>query len=179
MTTDSVLVVAAGIFAASDYQNYNVYICSPTQAFNFRPTSHMAFYAHGKIKRIVPAIRGQVKSITLSEEAVQKCDELDTQTRNLLLYLVDQLNLNNDYRYNAQEYKVIFLSGKGDPDTIFLDHEIENDLVSKKTEKKISFTYGHRYISKDKLLTAPQTTSNLLDVATNHIYHQRFKQKSR
>lgn len=80
----------------------------------------------------------------------------------MLLYPVEQLSAAKDYRYKEKEYKVILLSGKGDPDTIFLPHEIKNDLTTPSGRRR-AFTRGHRYITVERLRIAPKTTSGLLE----------------
>lgn len=160
MRADLALVVAASKLAASDYQLYNVYICPPNRSF--QTTSHMGFYVNSRISRVIPAIRGQVESIILFESAIEKRDDLNSRQQALLIYLAQKLSAAKDYRYGKEEYKVIFLSGIGDPDTIILPHEIENNLVTK-LGKKQAFTQGYRYVAVAKLLAAPKTTSSLLD----------------
>lgn len=54
---DEVLIVAARR-AISEYLKHGLYICQPNRTF--RPCSHMAFYANGRIHHQIPKILGKI-----------------------------------------------------------------------------------------------------------------------
>lgn len=154
MTTNPQVLIVAARIALAEYKSFGVYMCQEKRAF--QSCSHLAFYENKRIYRVIPAIRSQVESVTLfDEETVEKRDDIDTKTKAVLIYLVQQLRETNNFRYleNFTE-KVTFLSGIGDPDTIILPHDIQH-------EQRNAFTRGHRYIAREKMLTSPRTTSEL------------------
>ncbi len=155
MTTNPQVLIVAARIALAEYKSFGVYMCQKNR--NFQPCSHLAFYENKRIYRVIPAIRSQVESVTLfDEEAVEQRDDIDTRTKAVLIYLIQQLREANNFRYlEKSTEKVTFLSGIGDPDTIILPHDIQH-------EQGYAFTQGHRYIAREKLLNAPRTTSELL-----------------
>jgi hypothetical protein len=122
----------------------------------FQPCSHLAFYENKRIYRVIPAIRSQVESVTLfDEEIVEKRDDIDTRAKAVLIYLIQNLKNANNFRYTEKSTeKVTFLSGIGDPDTIILPRDIKHNQAN-------AFVQGHRYISREKVLSAPMTTAEL------------------
>lgn len=155
MTTNPQVLIVASTIALAEYKSFGVYMCQENRTF--QPCSHLAFSENKRIYRVIPAIRSQVESVTLfDEEAVEQRDDIDTRTKAVLIYLIQQLREANNFRYLEKFIeKVTLLSGIGDPDTIILPHDIQH-------EQKNAFTRKHRYISREKLLNAPRTTSELL-----------------
>lgn len=157
--TREVLVVAA-YFAIQEYLAHSVYMCQPRRTF--RETSHMAFYTRGRIDRHVPRILDRVESVVLTEEAIRARTDLPEKTRDRLLTLVESLKtagqIHNRIGFEA---KVLFLSAPNSPDTIRLEAEVENDLVTA-SGKPWPFAVGQRYASLDRLKKSPATTTELL-----------------
>ncbi len=154
-----VLVVAAR-FALPEYITVGAYICQPNRSF--QPSSHMAFYAGGRIHRRIPAIQGSVDAVTLSEEHVRVHPNLAEDIRERLLALVGRLRQEGSPTY-GQHNKVIFLSSPQASETIRLPHDIQNDLVSE-SGRPIAFTQGHRYVPLASIQAAPETTTELLSL---------------
>jgi hypothetical protein len=153
---DEVLVVAARR-ALSDYLKYGAYICQPNRSF--RPCSHMAFYANGRIHKQIPKIMGKIEQIMMTREAAEGFSG-DNEHRERLLFLFDELEKSADSRI-GELAKVLFLSTPDDDMTIVLPNDIENDLISE-SGRTIAFTQGQRYVPLERLKKAPSTTSKLL-----------------
>lgn len=156
-----VLVVAARL-ALPMYTTVGAYMCQPNRSF--RPSSHMAFYAGGRIDRCIPVIQGSVDEVTLSEEHVRVRTDLAEDIRERLLALVGRLRQEGNPNY-GHLYKVIFLSSPEAPETIHLAHDIRNDRVSQ-SGKAIAFVQGQRYVPLASILAAPKTTTELLSLAS-------------
>jgi len=156
-----VLVVAARL-ALPMYTTVGAYTCQPNRSF--RPSSHMAFYAGGRIHRCIPAIQGSVDAVTLSEEHVRGRTELAEDIRERLLALVGRLR-QEGYPVSGNLEKVVLLSSPEAPETIHLAHDIRNDRVSQ-SGKAIAFVQGQRYVPLAAILAAPETTTELLSLAS-------------
>jgi hypothetical protein len=146
-------VVVAARIAWDEYQQYSVYMCQPNRTF--QPSSHLAFYAQGKIQPLIPAIIGQVESVILNEEAIASRKDIVAATRHQLIELASKLQVAKNERYR-QEVKVMFLTSIDDNKTLKLSHAIENNLNS-------AFVQGQRYVSLEKLKKNPTETSQLID----------------
>lgn len=153
---DEVLVVAARR-ALSEYLNYSAYICQPNRSF--RPSSHMAFYANGRIHHQIPKILGKIEQITMTRNALSRYSG-DKEHWERLLFIFDELEKSADSRI-GELVKVLFLSTPEDGMTITLPNDIENNLASD-TGRTIAFTQGQRYVPLERLKKAPRKTSELL-----------------
>lgn len=157
VASEQVVVVAARR-ALGEYFRHSAYICQPNRSF--QPCNHMAFYANGRVDRHIPRILETVESIVLSEDAITTDASLPADLRARLLALVRELEEEGSFRLDEAQ-KVMFLSPPGAEETLILPHDIENDLTSD-TGRTTAFTQGQRYVPLDKLMAAPETTSDLI-----------------
>ena len=154
----SVLVVAAGIWAWGIYEKWGVYTC-PTDR-SFRPFSHMAFYANGEIKPLVPKVKSDVKSIVMSKEEQIEFLRSDYQ-KELAKQLHDTLKNSEEGISNwefSTPHQIVFLTGPDDDETVRLPNPVKNNKKNK-NGKPTPFTYGQpRYVSLETLTNARTTT---------------------
>lgn len=155
--TPQVLVVAARR-ALPDYHELSAYVCQPNRTF--QRTSHMAFYANGRIDRHVPKILERIEAVTLTAEDIQQRTDLTEDVREQLVPLAQKLHETGNSAYGKMS-KVLLLTSPDDPETVILDKEVENDLESD-TGRTIAFTQGQRYVAQADLFASPAYTSELL-----------------
>lgn len=158
---DDVLLVPASKYARDEYYRYSAYICQPNRPF--RQVTRMAFYYGGRIIRHVPAVRGMVESVSLSEAGLGeiKGASLDPDVVEPATGLLSALLGDNNFRVGKEDrVKFVLLSKHDDPETFVLPHEIENDKRGAGGQI-VAFTQGQRYISFARLQAAPRKTSQL------------------
>lgn len=156
---EQVLVVPAR-HALQEYLDHSVYICQPNRTF--QPSSHLAFYAHGKIHRQIPRILGQIEEVVLDPDAITERSDLPVEQREQLAKIAKQIHRPGPIRRDAN--KVIFLTAPDSPDTLQLPADIVNDLASR-TGRTVAFVQGQRYIPVARLMSTPSPTrtSELVD----------------
>ena len=163
---DRVLVRAAGKWAWPVYTNFGVYTCIPCE--QFRPASHMAFYAGNEIKELVPKIIDvpAIESIKVTDPA--EVEKLEGEQRILIEKLLvelakfDPYNLPSWYPEFSMAHKVVFLSAPNDTEqTISLKQAIRNDLKSQNDKRVAWMQGGSRYVTVESLQSA-ECTSQLL-----------------
>ena len=143
------IVVVPAQHAWPEYLRCHAYICQPGRSFKTVP--HIAFYAEGEIKPVVPEICEVFEHIELASGA----------HGGSLGKLVDAL-LDDpaSLKETGVAYKIMLLSSPEDSATLKLDKPIVNDLRST-TGRLIAFTRNQRYVSWQELRTA-NTTADLI-----------------
>lgn len=157
--TDSVLIVPAR-HAIHEYEQYSVYLCQPNRPF--QKVNHLGFYRNRAIdKRITKILCPPINEIELTEAGVNDFQTLeDPDVKNKLSRLLECLKVGQNRHY-GEKVKVFFLSAPDSPETIQLQHDIQNNLVNS-SGTAYPFTYGQRYVSLAALKRNPVTTSELL-----------------
>lgn len=156
--SDAVLIVPARS-AIEDYKKFSVYVCQPNRSF--QPVEYMGFYHNGVIdKHIAKILHEPIEEIDLTEEAIKEATELNSEIKQKMLQLVDQLKNRNSSRYGAK-LKVFFLSSSDSLDTVKLTQNIRNDLKNS-AGRPYAFTQGQRYVPLSALKKNPATTTELL-----------------
>ena len=140
-----VLVFAARV-AWPMYKELGVYRGGANMSF--RPSSYIAFSEGGKIHPLVPKIKSVIESVDVmgSEEVFS----LNDTQQELVKELRSKIDDNNRRHQFAEPYKIIFLSGPIDYETVKLKEPIIHD-------KKGAFVQSHRYVSLESLKTASTT----------------------
>jgi hypothetical protein len=156
--SEEVLIVPAR-FAWGEYRTLSVYMCQPNRFF--RPTSHLGFYADGAIQAAVPKIVDVVQSVEFSEKGVARCPDISEGTRTRLLELIRALQRGDSHGRVGKPHKVMFLTAPDSPETIHLAHPIRNDKVTR-SGRPWAFVVGQGYVSLARLMTCPETTSQLV-----------------
>lgn len=156
---DEVLVIPARD-AWDFYCRYSVYPCQPNRTF--RRTSHLAFYASGRIEVAVPRILDVVEAVDLSERGIQSCTTIGEPARKRLMELLRLLDQRGDTGAVDGLHKVVFLSSPDSPETIRLPQPVVNDYVDKKGAVT-AFVQNQRYVSLAKLRSGPKKTSELVE----------------
>jgi hypothetical protein len=158
---DEVLLVPASRYARDEYDRYSAYICQPNRSF--RQVGRMAFYHAGRILRHIPAVKGMVESVSLSEAGLGelRAESLPPDVIQPASDLLSALLRDNNFRVGTEDrVKLVLLSEHDDPETFVLPHEIENDKRGAGGQL-VAFTQGQRYVSFAKLQKAPRRTSEL------------------
>lgn len=141
-------VVVAARHAWADYQALGAYICQPGRPF--QGVNHIAFYASGEVKPLVPRIE-EVHDNVVFEPGRCSGRVGEIVTKALELKLRDEGTIG----------KVFVLSSPDETDkTVRLPGSIKNDLRSA-SGTMTAFTQGQRYVSLEDLLSA-QSTSDLV-----------------
>ena len=152
---DQVLVVAAKI-AWPMYKLLSVYRCSvskPMRALQY--FDHLAFYADGAIQPLVPRIKSVVDRIDMCEQ--DQVEKLKGHQKELAEGLVNKIGRHKqDHEFRGQ-YKIMFLTGQCDDETVKLEGPIKNDRKDR-NGKLMPFTYGARYVTLESLKTASKTS---------------------
>jgi hypothetical protein len=154
--SDRVVVVAARI-ALKEYRDYSTYICQPDRAF--RDCVRMAFYTQNKIDRHIPRILGQIEAI--SGDEIERRTDLTESDRARLRTLRNIMEFARREDWNKRQYKIVFLTPPGSPDTLVLPADIAHNLTSA-SGRGTAFTQGQRYVSLSRLEKGPKTTSELV-----------------
>ena len=140
------------------YQAVPAYRCALTLPLRSAgQMDYLGFYAQGEIKRIVPKVLGMIDQINLTDEAqFLSLEGPEKDLANKLLQTID-----GDERHLALfsgDFKVVFLSGPEDSETVKLKAPIPNDKRSG-SGKTVPFTFGKpRYVSLQALEQATSTT---------------------
>lgn len=140
------------------YEALSVYRCSLTLPFRSADRFHyIAFYADGEIKKAVPKVKAVIGSINLTRQ--EEVESLASPAKELAQNLFHKISQNRDQRrWFGDDFKVMFLSEPGDPDTKRLSKAIANNKIGR-SGKRVPFLYGKpRYVSLDSLQKARTTT---------------------
>ncbi len=154
---DRVVVVAAGS-ALEEYKRCSAYICLPNRTFQH--CVRMAFYTKNKVYYKVPKIIGQPIEAISAQEIETRTDLSDAE-RGRLRTLLKNMDSQRREGWNTNRYKIFFLTSPDSPDTLTLQHDIENDQMSG-NGRHTAFTQGQRYISLTRLEKGPKNTSELV-----------------
>ena len=151
------VMVLGARFAWPMYELLSVYRCSTNKPMqSLRDSDHMAFYVAGKIQHLVPRIKSVVESVDMTQpEGIESLEE--SQKR-----LAEELRERIDYHKQGHEFgrafKVMFLSGPTDGETVKLETPIINDKKDK-NGKPTPFTFGQpRFVTLESLKKARKTT---------------------
>jgi hypothetical protein len=156
--SDSAVIVPARQ-AIKDYESYAAYLCQPNRAF--QNVEYLGFYRNGAIdNRIAKILLPPINEVELTEDGIQVLKDLDSAVRLCLKNLIERLKADNSPRY-GEIMKVFFLSASNAPETIKLNHDIQNDLRNE-AGRPYPFTQGQRYVSLANLNKHPQTTTELM-----------------
>jgi len=129
---DRVLVVAARR-AWPDYKDYGMYFCQAGRSF--KPANHLAFYADGKIKPLIPRITKIVDSIELTEDSVNKDRRLTPEQKQELLLVHEMTHIiQSDW-------------GLNDGVTNTLDGSLTRTALAEGEAVYIEIQYARRYVS--------------------------------
>lgn len=149
---DIVLVVAARR-AWPEYEVLRAYICQPNRTF--RPAAHIAFYAEGRIQRLIPRIKYTLESVKIETNLAEG---VAPEVQELAKDLMVRIAKHREGRIGGTS-KVLFLTSPGETGamgTITLETEVVNDLGA-------AFTQGQRYVFLEALKSSPKTTTDLLE----------------
>ena len=160
-SSEARVIVFAAKSAWPMYELLSVYRCSlnkPMRAIR-EGNDHVAFYSHGMVHHLAPKIMSVVDSIDMSRPEEITLLQDDYQKK-LAVELRDRI----DHHHQQREYglglsfKVMFLTGPNDSETVKLDHPIINDKTDK-NGKPTPFTYGQpRYVTLKSLKAAAKTS---------------------
>ncbi len=153
---DKVVVIPAG-FALDEYLKYSAYICQPNR--HFQPCVRMAFYTKNKIDRCIPKILGQIEAI--SRDEIEKRTDLSDIERGRLRTLLNKMESARSEEWSKSKLKIVFLTPPDSPDTLVLANDIENNLTTSNTHRRVAFARNQRYVSLSSLEKGPKFTSDL------------------
>ncbi len=153
---DKVVVIPAG-FALDEYLKYSAYICQPNR--HFQPCVRMAFYTKNKIDRRIPKILGQIEAI--SRDEIEKRTDLSDIERGRLRTLLNKMESARSEEWSKSKLKIVFLTPPDSPDTLVLANDIENNLTTSNTHRRVAFARNQRYVSLSSLEKGPKFTSDL------------------
>ncbi|SDG35636.1 hypothetical protein [Klenkia brasiliensis] len=151
---DDVVVIAAKS-AWPEFAKITAYVCQPNRSFRSGLT-HMAFYADGQIKPVVPAIERHFRAVNFSDQNVQS---LRAAGESRLAGVVEALLLDGS-RTPGAHYDVFLLSSKESSATLILESPIENDSFAP-SGKRTAWVQGQRYTSASRLTSGAEFTSEL------------------
>ena len=150
-----VLVVAARD-AWPMYKPLSVYRCSTDKPMRlFQPSDHIGFYTKGAIQPLVPRIKLVIENIDMrQQEAIKSLDDHQKGLAEELRKTIGRLN--RWHEFNGR-FKIMFLTGPDDDETVNRKEPIKNDKQGK-SEKLVPFTYGARYVTLESLKSARKTS---------------------
>jgi predicted type IV restriction endonuclease len=154
-STKEVLVVPARK-AWLAYRTISAYICQPKR--HFRETSHIAFYAEGRIQERVPRIVDVIDEVEMSPEGIDALGGISEETRTCLKRIVE--GMQNYFSIFGKKQKIMVLSDYDSPETIRLQHPVVNDCKNE-AGRSIGFARGQRYVPLSRLMDNPKTTTEL------------------
>ena len=124
-----------------------------------KPMQHfqrVAFYADGAIQQPIPKIISVIDNIDITRE--EEIESLDSYRKNFAQKLMESVKHHEQSDEFDDQYKIMFLSGHDNSDTLTLKKTIENDTMSK-TGRKIGFTQGSpRYVTLESLKKASKAS---------------------
>jgi len=139
LDSPSNVAVVAATSAWPMYKEFAVYRCALTLPLRSR-IEYMAFYERGKIRRVVPRVRGLVDSLNLRQP--DWGDSIESpEIKKLAEQLRERIENANRWSEFDGDFKFAFLSEPDGDDTVKLQKEIENDKRSQ-GGKTVAFTYG-------------------------------------
>ena len=152
-----VLVVPARV-AWPMYQDLNVYRCQPNRSF--RECEYIAFYTDRRIQPRVARIKSTIESIDLFRATDTDYSNATEQHQIEDIKRLRGAVESSDWKTEFDgEFKVMFLSRVGDPDTVELKVPIKNDLRNE-SGRRYAFVQNQRYVPLEALMSA-RTTSDL------------------
>ena len=153
----TIVAVVAASHGWPMYQATSIYRCALTLPFwSADKFSYLAFYAGGEIKPVVPKVKAVVESIDLTHK--DQVVALDSPAKEYAEELLNKVANTEWHREINGQFRVMFLSGSEDPETIKLDNPILNDKVSK-SGTTVAFTFGKPlYRTLDSLKMATKTS---------------------
>ena len=151
------VMVLGARFAWPMYERLSVYRCSTNKPMqSLRDSDHMAFYVGGKIQPLVPRIKSVVESIDMAQP--EQFESLEDSQKRLAKELRERIDCQKQGHEFGQAFKVMFLSGPSDDETIKLEKPIVNDKKDK-NRKPTPFTFGQpRYVTLKSLEEASRTS---------------------
>ena len=153
---DKVVVIPAG-FALDEYLKYSAYICQPNR--HFQPCVRMAFYTKNKIDRRIPKILEQIEAI--SRDEIETRTDLSDIERARLRALLNKMDSARSEEWSKSKLKIVFLTPPDSPETLVLANDIENNLTTSNTHRRVAFARNQRYVSLSSLEKGPKFTSDL------------------
>ena len=96
-----------------------------------------------------------IESIDVMQD--EKVAGLGNPGKELAEELREKIKHHNREHQFDQAFKVMFLSGPDDDETVKLTEPIENDKTDK-NDKPVPFTYGTRYVTLESLKEARKTS---------------------
>ena len=151
------VVILGARFAWPMYKRLSVYRCStskPMQAL--RDSDHLAFYMGGKIQPLLPRIKSVVESLDMTQP--EQFESLEDSQIRLAKELRERIDYQTQGHEFGQAYKVMFLSGPADDETVKLAKPIVNDKKDK-NGKPTPFTFGQpRYVTLESMEEASMTS---------------------
>ena len=156
-SADPRVMVLGARFAWPMYERLSVYRCSTNKPMqSLRESDRLAFYVGGKIQPLVPRIKSVVESIDMTQP--EQIEFLDDSQKRLANELRDRIDCQKQGHEFGQAFKVMFLSGPSDDETVKLKRPIANDKKDK-NGKLTPFTFGQpRYVSLKSLEEASRTS---------------------
>ena len=153
------VMVLGARFAWPMYELLNVYRCGTNKPMrSLRDSDHLGFYATGKIQPLVPRIKSVLESIDMMDP--EEIESLGDSQRRLAEQLRERISHHKQGHEFGQAFKVMFLSGPTDDETVKLTNPIVNDKKDK-NGRPTPFTFGQpRYVTLESLKNA-QLTSEL------------------
>ena len=144
-----VMVIGAR-FAWPMYERLSVYRCSTNKPMqSLRDSDHMAFYVDGKIQPLAPRIKSVLESIDMTQP--EQLESLEDSQKRLAKKLRERIDCHKQGHEFGQAFKVMFLSGPTDDETVKLEEPIVNDKKDK-NGKPTPFTFGQpRFVQLPRL----------------------------
>ena len=155
-TMPRVMILGASM-AWPMYESLGVYRCAVHKPMaRLQDSDHMAFYAAGEIKPLVPKIKSVIESIDMSQPG--DVESLDSPQKELAAELREKIDLHQQHHEFGQAFKVMFLSHPNDDETVKLQEPIKNDKKDK-NGNAVPFTYGQpRYVTLESLKKSTKTS---------------------
>ena len=148
---ETVLVVAAGQWAYTDFHRLSAYICQPGR-FPGRNVERIAFYSDGEVKPEIPLVRYRLDNVTFSDEEAARLegsgDPLERRCGEVIRLRVAQGG------EREQVSQIFLLSGPQDPETVHLSAPIPH-------EGRGGWLQAHRWIPLAALQAGPANTEEL------------------
>lgn len=156
-SADPRVMVLGARFAWPMYKLLSVYRCSTNKPMqSLRDSDRMAFYVGGRIQPLVPRIKSMVESVDMSEP--EQFESLEASQRKLAKELRGRIDRHKQGHEFGQAFKVMFLSGPSNDETIKLEKPIVNDKKDK-NGRPTPFTFGQpRYVTLKSLKAASRTS---------------------
>ena len=156
-STESRVMVLGARLAWPMYERLSVYRCGPDKPMRaIRDSDYLAFYVGGKIQHLVPRILSVVDSIDVTKK--EETESLEAGARRHAEELRQRIDYHKQGHEFSRAFKVMFLSGPTDDETVNLAKPIINDKRDKNGDPT-PFTFGQpRYVTLKSLQKASRTS---------------------